>query len=160
MDCTKRHLHAVDINKRHWEEMAHDRSAWSMAVKNGAPKAETKIATDAEIKRQRRYERALALANHTNQQPQFACRYCGRKLAARIGQLSHESLCEKKLNDFAMLSYSKPRSQVESTDDRLDEPPMASMARRIAKIDALVLTCSSTRDWCTTLEASKTTECR
>ena len=27
MDCTKQHLHAANINKRHWEEMAHDRSA-------------------------------------------------------------------------------------------------------------------------------------
>ena len=75
MDCTKRHLHTADINKRHWEEMAHDRSAWRTAVEKRAAKAETKRATDAEIKR-RRHERALALANRTNQQPQFARRYC------------------------------------------------------------------------------------
>ena len=88
--------HAADINKRHWEEMAHDRSAWCTAVKRGAAKAETKRATYAEIKRQRRQKRALALANRTNQQPEFACRYCGRKLAARIGQLSHERACARK----------------------------------------------------------------
>ena len=58
-------------------------------------KAEAKRATDADIK-QRRHERALALANRTNQQPEFACRYCGRKLAARIGQLSHERACARK----------------------------------------------------------------
>ena len=50
MDCTKRHLHAADINKRHWEEKVHDRSAW-LTTKKGAAKAETKRATDAEIKR-------------------------------------------------------------------------------------------------------------
>ena len=94
MDCTKRYLHAADINKRRWEEMTHDRSAWSTAVKKGAAKA--KRATDAEIKRQRRHARALALANRTDQQPEFACRYCGRKLAARIGQLPHERACARK----------------------------------------------------------------
>ena len=59
-------------------------------------KAETKKATDAEIKLQRRHERALAFANRTNQHPEFACRYCGRKLVARIGQLSHERACARK----------------------------------------------------------------
>ena len=57
------------------------------------PKAETKRATPADIKRQRRHARALALAHRTDQQPELACRYCGRKLAARIGQLSHERAC-------------------------------------------------------------------
>ena len=52
MHCTKRHLHVADINKRHWEEMAHDRSAWRTAVNKGAAKAETKRTTDADIKRQ------------------------------------------------------------------------------------------------------------
>ena len=52
MDCTKRHLHAADINKSHWEEMAHDRSAWRTAVKIRVAKAKTKRATDAEVKRQ------------------------------------------------------------------------------------------------------------
>ena len=93
IDCTKRHLHAAEINKRHWEEIGHDRSAWRTAVNKRAAKAGTKRATDAEIKRQPRHERALALANRTNQQPEFACRYYGRKLAARIGQLSHERTC-------------------------------------------------------------------
>ena len=90
MDCTKRHLLVADINKRHWEEMAHDRSAWRTAVKKEATKVETKTATDAKIKRQRRHERALAFANRINQQLEFACLYCGRTLSARIGQLSHE----------------------------------------------------------------------
>ena len=31
MDCTKRYLHAADINKRHWEEKVHDLSEWCMA---------------------------------------------------------------------------------------------------------------------------------
>ena len=75
--------------------MAHDRSAWRTAVTKGAAKAETKRATDAEIKRQRRHERALA--NRRKNQPEFACRYCGRKLAARIGQLSHERAWRRKL---------------------------------------------------------------
>ena len=96
MDCTKRHFHAADINKRHWEEMTHDRSASRTAVKKEAAKAGTKRATDADIKRQRHHERALALVNRTDQQPEFACRYCGRKLAARIGQLSHERTCARK----------------------------------------------------------------
>ena len=68
MDCTKRHLHAADINKRHWEEMVHVRSAWRTAVEKGAAKTEKKDQ--------------------------------GRKLAARIGQLSRKSLCEKTLNDL------------------------------------------------------------
>ena len=46
--------------------MAHDRSAWCTAVKKGAAKAETKRASDVEIKRQRCHERVLALANQTN----------------------------------------------------------------------------------------------
>ena len=66
----------------------------------GAAKAETKRETNAEIKRQRRQERALALAHRTNQQPEFACRYCGRKLAARIGQLSLERACVRKVDRF------------------------------------------------------------
>ena len=95
-NCTKRYLYGADINKRYWEEMAHHRSACRTAFKKEAAKAETRRATDAEIKRQRGHERALALANRTNQQPEFECRYCGRKLAARIGQLSHERACAKK----------------------------------------------------------------
>ena len=96
MDCTKRHFHAANINKRHWEEMAYHRSAWRTAVEKGAAKAETKRTTGAEIKRQRRHERAFALANRTNQQPEFACRYCGRKIAARMDQLSIEKACAGK----------------------------------------------------------------
>ena len=89
MDCTKRHLHAANINKRHWEEMAHDHSAWHTAVKKGATKAKPKRATDVETK-------TTNLANRTNQLPEFTCQYCGRKLAARNGQLSHERSYAKK----------------------------------------------------------------
>ncbi|KAI0237635.1 hypothetical protein LSAT2_011822 [Lamellibrachia satsuma] len=56
VDCTKRHLHAVNINKRQWEEMAHDHSEWRTAIRKGAAKAETKRASDVEIKRQRSHE--------------------------------------------------------------------------------------------------------
>ena len=96
IDCTKRHLHAADIIDRHWEEIAHDHSAWRTAVKNGAAKAETRRATDAKIKQQHCHERALTLANRTNQQPEIACQYYGRKLTARIGQLSNERACARK----------------------------------------------------------------
>ena len=71
-------------------------TAWRTAVKKGAAKAETKRATDAEIKWQRRHKRALALENRTNHQPEFACRYCGRNLTARIDQLSRERACARK----------------------------------------------------------------
>ena len=85
---------ATRPRKRHWEEMAHYRSGWRTAVKTA--KAERTRATDAKIKRQRRHERALALANRTNQHPEFACRYCGRKLGVRIGQLSLERAGARK----------------------------------------------------------------
>ena len=41
-DCTKRQLHAADINKKHWGKMAQDRSAWNIAVKKEHQKPKPK----------------------------------------------------------------------------------------------------------------------
>ena len=108
MDCTKRHI--SDNNKRHWEEISHERSAWRTAVKKGASKAETKIATDAEIKRQCRHERALALANRTNQQPEFDADTAEENWPFVLANYPMKEHVRENVERFAMLmSYSKPR---------------------------------------------------
>ena len=90
----------LDLNngrsRRRTALIAKELSRYNIDIAALSETGKTKRATDAEIKRQRRHERALALANRTNQQPEFARRSCGRKLAARIGQLSHERACARK----------------------------------------------------------------
>ena len=59
----------------------------------------------------------LALANRTDQQPEFTCRNWGKEVGgSHWPTIPRRSLCEKMLNDFSMLmSYLKPRRPLKMT---------------------------------------------
>ena len=95
LDCTKRHLKVAKIDVNSWEALATYRLLWQVAVRDGTIAAEVTCLADAEVARQRRH----AACTTANIRPlPFACRHCGRSIAARIGLSSHERACSRTAN--------------------------------------------------------------
>ena len=114
MDYTKRHLHAADINKRHWEEMVHDRCAWQKRSRKKPKQKEQpmpKSNDNATMK-----VRSCLQIEHISSQSSHANTAEGNWRLV-LANYPVKEVVRDNVERFAMLmSYSKPR-----------RPPMTSL---------------------------------
>ena len=92
-DLLKSSFSNFGINNTEWPKLASDRDAWKAAINAGAIAFNEKNILTAMEKRKDRKSKTASCPNVA-----FSCVKCGRVCASRIGLISHQKACAKKLN--------------------------------------------------------------
>ena len=93
-DQCKTTLKELTIDEKEWEVVARDRSEWRYVVQSGARDYEVARTAHARESRQKRKERQ---ASGVYAPTLHNCVHCGRSCRARIGLISHERHCTKRI---------------------------------------------------------------